>query len=142
MLGHIYYGIGLIVLIFSISNIFNYSKIYNVRNWIRSFKKVSGNDPLNSDFRDSKDIKLISTYTFAITFEFIWLFFGLLTNSWYIYLMLILVIYLSGVIVSKVNVDFVQKNFGLVSYAFKSFIILMLIINHFHLHINWLELIN
>ncbi len=141
MLGNIYYLIGLVVLILSISNIYGFYKIHDIKSWIRSFKKISGTDPRPNEFRDPKDFKLLSSYSLSITIEFIWLVLGILTNSWYIYLGLIMSSYIYNGILSRITIDTIQKNLGLLFFIFKSLIILILIINHFHLHINWVDLI-
>lgn len=141
MLGNIYYLIGLVVLILSISNIYGFYKINDIKSWIRSFKKISGTDPGPNEFRNPKDFKLLSSYSLSITIEFIWLVLGILTNSWYIYLGLIVSSYIYNGILSRITIDTIQKNLGLLFFIFKSLIILILIINHFHLHINWVDLI-
>jgi len=136
--GNIYYLVGLIIFVLSLFNIFSFYKIQEIKKWILSFKKISGKDPGDSDFKNKNDIKLVLSYSSIITLEFIWMVLGILTNSWYIFIGVILFSYLFNTFVNIIKIDIIQKYLGILIYLLRSAVILALIVNHFHLHINWI----
>ena len=141
ILGHIFYFIGLFDLIMSFSNMFNFLKFITIKNWFDSFKKITGKDAKKSDFRSPEDYNIFSIYVTFIFAEFFWLLFGLATSSWYIFLPLLTLDMCYKFFVSSTsNLLSLKKVIGQTFSCIKFSIILILILNHFHLHINWIEL--
>ncbi len=140
MMGHAYYLIGLAILFLAISNIIYFNGFYNTLMWIKSFKKISGIDPIQKDFRSKHDYDVFSTFNTFAKAEFIWFFFGLITKSWIVFLVLILLSFLFNIIVNS-KFTFIGKVLGFLFELAKSLIIFALIINHFHIHFNWIDLL-
>ncbi len=140
MIGHLYYLIGLGVLLMSLSNIIYYQRFFNILLWTKSFKKISGVDPISKDFRTIEDYSIFVTFNSFIKSEFVWFFLGVVTNSWIIFLILIGLSFLSNVMVNSKLIIF-GKLVGFIFEIIKSICIFALIINHFHLHLDWLSLI-
>lgn len=145
MLGHIFYFIGLFLFFFSLSKSFSYSKFIDTKDWIQKFKKVTGKDPLKSDFRKQNEHKLFVSYGCLSIFEMIWFITGLLSRNWIIFGSIIL----TGIIVRQINdlipSTTIQKIIGTTFTLIRTGFILYLVLNHFHFHqdlvttiINWL----
>lgn len=141
LIGNLYYIIGLIPFILSLSNIFNYFKFFTIKNWAIKFKKVTGKDPISKDYRSDGDRHLFMTYGISSIIISIWLLLGIITSSWYIYIILIV----SNIIIlrigNKIKNDTINMFAGFLLTIVKCIIIYLLIMNHFHFHYNWLELI-
>lgn len=133
MLGHIFYFIGLFLFFFSFSKSLSYTKFIDTKNWINKFKKVTGKDPLKTDFRTEKEHKNFVSFGCLSIFEMIWFIIGLLSNNWIIFGFIILI----GMILHQVN-KFLpttfQKIIGTSFSLFRTGLILILVLNHFHFH--------
>jgi hypothetical protein len=141
ILGHIFYFIGLFILIMSFSDMFNFLKYISIKNWSDSFKKVTGKDPKKSEFRSIEDYNIFSIYVTFTFVEFIWILIGLTSSSWYIFLSLLITELFYRFYISVTSLTlFVNKIIGQIFYCLKFIIILLLILNHFHFHINWINL--
>lgn len=140
MIGDAYYIIGLTVLIMSFSNLINYYEFFENRLWIQSFRKISGSYPLSKDFRSKEKYTIYSIFNTFTTLEFCWLVLGLITKSWLIFLILISFHF---IIRKLFNTNFIlmSKYLGLLFHIIKPISIFFLIINHFHLHINLINLL-
>ena len=107
--------------------------------------ELSLKDPIEEDFKDSSDITLIQKYLIFVSIEMIWLLFGLMTNSWKLYLITLLSSFLIGQIIKRLgNLTIITFLTRFIS-IFRFCITLFLIINHFHLHIDlieWIKLIH
>ncbi len=133
MIGHLYYAIGLTILIVSVNFILNFFKLNKISTWSRKFVKVTGNTPSIQDYRSTEDYEVSKFLSIYNIIEPLWMVFGLMSASWYVFLFLIFLRYLMKIIKNKY--------IGLVFAIVKSLLILFLIINHFHLHIDLLEII-
>ena len=141
ILGHIFYFIGLFILIMSFSNMFNFLKYISIKNWSDTFKKVTGKDPKKSEFRCIEDYNIFSIYVTFTFVEFIWILIGLTSSSWYVFLSILITELFYRFYISVTSLTFfVNKIIGQIFYCLKFIIILLLILNHFHFHINWIEL--
>ena len=90
LLGNLYYIIGLIPFMLSLSNVFNYFRFFAIKNWIVKFKKVTGKEPLGKDYRSDGDHNFFLAYGISSLIISLWLLLGIITNSWYIYILLII----------------------------------------------------
>ena len=144
MLSQIFYFFGLIIFILSVSRIFQYFKLIEIKEWLLAFKKVTQKEPVKTDFRTTKDYNLFVSYGCLSIFETLWIILGFMSSNWLIFLAL----FLSGFILKQI-LDFtsftIQKIVGIIFTSIKSLVVLILVINHFHLHqdliswiINWL----
>jgi hypothetical protein len=139
MLGQVYYFFTLILIIFNILFIANFFKYYKIVEWFHTFKKVTGKEPKKEDF-DGQDFELNSFLSSVLVFNFIWIFLGILSKSWIIYLLLlgsIFTNFLVGVIISLVfgNFSIVSKILNLVFMILLTASLVLLTINHHHLHL-------
>lgn len=139
MLGQVYYFFTLILIIFNILFIANFFKYYKIVEWFHTFKKVTGKEPKKEDF-DGQDFELNSFLSSVLVFNFIWIFLGILSKSWIIYLLLlgsIFTNFLVGVIISLVfgNFSIVSKILNLVFMILLTASLALLTINHHHLHL-------
>ena len=144
MLGHIFYFFGLLVFILSLNRIFQYFKLIEIKEWLVAFKKVTQKEPVNTDFRSTKDYNLFVSFGCLSMFETLWIILGFMSSNWLIFL----VLFLSGFILKQILyfTSFnIQKVVGLIFTTTKSLVILILVINHFHFHhdlviliFNWL----
>lgn len=134
MIGHIYYGIGLIVVLSVISMLLKFKNLYRIKEWEEKYKKVVGKTPLKTDYRDKKDWNLSRTSNVLYFFEIIWIFGGLITSSWYIFLSLIITTYIIAFIIKPFKFTILFKVFVLLFSFIRLFTYLYLIINHYHLH--------
>lgn len=140
MLSQIFYFFGLIIFILSVSRIFQYFKLIEIKEWLLAFKKVTQKEPVKTDFRSTKDYNLFVSFGCLSIFETIWIILGFMSSNWLIFLAL----FLSGFILKQI-LDFtsftIQKIVGIIFTTTKSLVILILVINHFHLHQDLVTLI-
>lgn len=141
MLGHIFYIFGLLVFILNLSILLNYTKIFNTKIWIEKFKKVTGNPPSAQDFRSKDEQNLYVSANAISVVDFLWLLLGLVTNSWSIFMSLLVFQFLFRGFLNMVKFEPVQKYFGILFQVFKILVILALVLNHFHFHLNWTDLL-
>lgn len=140
MLGHIFYFFGLFIALMSLSNLLNYFKYLKVRNWSETFKKVTSGPPIITDFRNKEEYNIFVTYPIFSIFQMIWFLFGLISNSWYVFFSIIVLNILLSHFNKSVNVSFIEKITGFTFSLIKLVVVLLLTINHFHLHYDWIEL--
>lgn len=140
MIGSIFYFLGLFVLLMSFSNAFNYLKYVSIKDWIDSFKKVTRKEPVRSDYRSPEDYNIFSIYaTFAFV-EFIWIIVGITSRSWYVFLSIILIEMIFKFLILRLKSILIKQILGQIYTILKFITILLLILNHFHFHYNWIEL--
>jgi len=140
MLSQIFYFFGLIIFILSVSRIFQYFKLIEIKEWLLAFKKVTQKEPVKTDFRNTKDYNLFVSFGCLSAIETLWIILGFMSSNWLIFLAL----FLSGFILKQI-LDFtsftIQKIVGIIFTTTKSLVILILVINHFHLHQDLVTLI-
>jgi hypothetical protein len=139
MLGHFYYFITLILIFFNLLFLLNFSKFYKTAEWIDGFKKVTGKIPEPKDFKDN-DHQLLSFLGSVVILNFFWIFLGILSKSWVIYLLILG----SGIINILINsfLGVTIGKFSIFTKIFNLFYLILIIlslsvltINHFHLHL-------
>ncbi len=141
-MGHFFYTIGLFLFILDLINLFSFHKIWKINEWKAAYKKVNKKDPVKKDYQSIDDYNISSFSIVYTILLFFWLVFGLITMSWKIYIVLFILGFALGL--SKKLLNLITKNEYskinmLISYPYliiKSAVILFLVINHFHLHIN------
>lgn len=139
MLGDVYYFFTLILIIFNLLFIANFFKYYKIVEWFHTFRKVTGRTPKKEDF-EKEDFALNSFLSSVIIFNLIWIFFGVLSKSWIIYLSLLLstsVVLVTQSIISKFfgNFSLISKVINLIFWIFITSVLTLLTINHYHLHL-------
>jgi len=141
MLGNIYYFFGLLFFLLDLGLLMKFHRIQKIKSWIESFQKVTQKKPKKEDM-NSEDYKIVNAYESIILFNFLWIFFGLVTKNWKLFLTVLIFNFFINLILNSV------KSYRIVFYLFESLkfcVILSTIgfsvINHFHLHIDIFDLI-
>ncbi len=140
MIGHLFYTFGLFLFFLTLTKTLSYFKLMDVREWVIKFKEKVKRIPVKSDYRSLQDYNMLLTFGLVIVLETIWFIVGLLTSNWKIFGMVIIVNALSKILIVKLPFP-VQKVLGLVLSFTRCVLILILVINHFHLHYDLLNLI-
>ena len=140
MLANFYYFIGLFILICTFSNLINFFKFSKIRHWISTYQKVTNKDVSRKDFRTIEEYNIFTIYSIFTICEFIWFLIGLVSNSWYVFLSLIFLSFTTRILSNLLKHNFVYNTLGFSIQFIKFLAILILILNHFHFHIDWIEL--
>ena len=141
MLGDIYYFLGLLLFLVDLGLLMKYSKIQKTKNWVDAFFKVTKRKPNKEDMK-SEDFQELNSFNSVLTLDFLWMFFGLITNSWKFFLLLLIVNFLFNILIlqskSMKKVIFIL---GFLKMCLITFSIGLLVINHFHLHKDLYEMV-
>lgn len=146
-LGHIFYAIGLFIFLLDLLNLFNYHKTYKVAEWAEAFKKVNKRSPKKSDYRTTEDYNTGMFTGFIALSELTWCIIGLISGSWKVFAILFLFGFITQLIQSLIGKILSKKCNPLnklISYGYltiKSAVLMILVINHFHLHLDLFKLI-
>lgn len=142
MLGHIFYFLGLIVFLLNVYTISKYKRVFELREWIIKFKKITGRNPVATDYRKPDDKEVLVAWSTCVVMTSFWIFFGLLAKSWYVFLFLMCINTIINLLCRALG-EF--SRFGYFLNLIKSLLIFVttgfLIINHFHLHLDIWSLI-
>jgi hypothetical protein len=118
-----------------------FNKIQRIKNWIESFFKVTQKKPKKEDM-NSEEYKLVNAYETLMMTNLLWMFFGLITKSWKLYAIVLVANFLMNLLLIN------TKKFRVLNYIFEMirFLLVVLclgfaVINHFHLHIDIVDLI-
>ena len=141
MMGDIFYIFGLLVLILNFSILINYNKIFNTRIWISKFTEISGGVPKISDFRSKDEYDVYTSSNIISIIDFFWFLIGLISNSWIIFIGFLVFQFIFKSFANLIKFEIIRKNMEILLQFSKILIILSLILNHFHFHINWLDII-
>jgi hypothetical protein len=136
MIGNIYYLIGVLVVLSTISTILKFGKLYSLKEWKEKYEKIVGRKPSKRDFRSKKEYSLSESTNILALFEIIWIIGGFFTSSWYIFGIILLSSYILNIILNPIKFTIIHK---LTSFAFllsRLCLYLYLIVNHFYLHQN------
>jgi len=140
MLSDIFYFFGLLLFFITFSRIFTYSKIIDIKEWYQKFKKVTQKDPKKEDFRSETEYSLFLSIGCFSVFQSLWLIVGLLTGSWKIFGILLILSLLMRIFFEILSYT-LQKIVGSLFTTLISFSILLLVINHFHLHLDLFKVV-
>jgi hypothetical protein len=134
-MGHLFYFFGLIVVLLNIFIISRFKRIFELKEWMVKFKNVTGRNPVATDYRKNDDKDILTTWSVSVITTSLWIFFGLLTKSWYVYLAILIFSTLLNVVGKSLG-EFSKITFliFLIKSLLTLFIIGFLTINHFHLH--------
>jgi|SaaInlV_100m_DNA_2_1039680.scaffolds.fasta_scaffold07931_4 hypothetical protein len=135
-MGYIFYGFGILILLSCVVALIQFKKISFVKEWFIKFKELSGESPKSNDFRSKKDLNLHTNRNLLSGIELLWVLFGLLTNNWIIFLFLLITSIMLKVIFGKIQYTIIGKIISMIFLIFRIVIYLLLIINHYHLHMD------
>lgn len=142
-MGLIFYFFGLILVLLNLFIISKFKRIFELKEWMVKFKQVTGRNPVATDYRKGDDKDILNTWSVTIILTSLWIFFGLITKSWYVYLSILIFNTLINLLVKSTG-EF--GRIGFILSLLKNLIITatmgFLIMNHFHLHLDiWKEVI-
>lgn len=141
MLGDVYYSIGILVLLSVLSTILKFGKIYSIKEWREKYEKVIGKIPVKRDYRNKKEYSISQSNKILSIFELVWISFGFFSNSWYLFLLLIICSYITNLVTKPFKWTLFYK---LIIFSFifsKMILYLYLITNHFLLHLDTYSII-
>ncbi len=140
-MGHVFYFLGLFVFLANMNYLINFFDFIKIKEWIDSFKKITNRDPTEKDYNKSKFEKF-KKFGGVEKGNLIWLFFGLITASWKIFIILISIgILLDGLIRIIGEFKMSSKFITIAKMMIFSTSTLILILNHFHLHMDLFSLL-
>ncbi len=132
---NIFYLFGVILILLNFKLLINSFNLLNVKEWLFKYKKITKENPSEKDFRKTKDYNLYVMYSIFITFETIWLIFGLLTNYLYFLLPILLFNFLLKNIKELLSVNRFYKFIFLIFLSTKLIIYLYIILDALKLNI-------
>ena len=141
MVGNIYYLIGVLVVLSTISTILKFRKIYSLKEWKEKYEKIVGRTPKKRDFRNKNEYSLLESSEILVIFELIWIIGGLFTLSWYIFGIVLLLFYILNVILYPIKFTILHKLASITLLLTRLCLYLYLIVNHFYLHQNTYSII-
>lgn len=139
--GHIYYFLGLLLFLANLGIILKLNKILKTQNWVQSFLKVTNKKPNKKDMPEGEYQDFVSFNSVMIA-NFLWIFFGLISQSWKMFLLTLSIIFVINLLLGifgKFKLITNILNFTKVSVI--TIAIALLVINHFHIHIDMYETI-
>lgn len=139
-IGHIYYLFGILVIIKHLFQLFAFRSLDRVKDWSLRYKEVIGRNPKKKEFRSTEEYDLNETNQALMVFELLWVMSGLFSTNWHIFASIFIGSIIFGVFVKPFFFTFFGK---LLSFSFiivKLLLYLMLIVNHFHYHLDLWEL--
>ena len=130
-----FYSIGLLIIIFNLSSLIQYRKIFDITEWLTKYKLITGKDAVFEDFKNKNDYDLLLFWSFTVVSTVVWMLFGLLSNQWMIFLF----VFLINIALNRVK-NSLNKRIKLILTFTKSFlglsIISFLVINYFLLKLD------
>lgn len=141
ILGHIFYAIGLILVLILITLISRFDEFYNAREWVIKYQVVTGKKPERVNFRSESEYLNVLLISLFDLLDFIWTLVGLLSSSWFVFAFLFIWSIGTNLIKSKINLNPLSKFMSFQLVLVKFITISYLIINHFHLHLDTWKLI-
>jgi len=136
MLATIYYAIGILVLLSTLSSTVRFGKIYSIKEWKEKYEKVIGKKPNRREFRTKKEYSIIEAYHILSLFELFWVFIGLFTHNWYIFGFLLSLSFILNWILKPIKWTIFYKISLFLFLLVKISLYLYLVVNHFYLHID------
>jgi hypothetical protein len=135
-MGHLFYFFGLIVFLTNINFLLEVFEYLRIKEWFNSFEKVTKKKPTVKDFKKG-DLENYKKFNSVLAINSFWLFFGILSSSWKIFILLLIFNFLNGVLI-KIIGEFrlISKILFLMKAIIITLSILILTINHFHLHLD------
>jgi hypothetical protein len=126
----------LIVFLINIHFISNFFEYYKAKRWFLSFKKITGKSPTNKDIKHD-DLDKIKKFEGVLPLTYFWWILGILTPTWKVFLTLLTFNLILNFICQKIGEFTLSvKIIKLFNLILNTFILLILVLNHFHLHLD------
>ena len=140
MLGHLFYATGLFLFCFSLLRTISYSHFIDIKEWVVKFGEKIKKSPAKLDFRNEKEYNFFVSFGCLSLIDVLWFFVGLLTPNWKIFGLFLIFTFLIRFVLEKLPFP-IQKIIGTTISLFKTALILVLVLNHFHWHLDIYNLI-
>ncbi len=131
MFAHIFYLIGVLFVIRTISSIKSFQSLHSIKEWRAIYLEKIGRVPKDSEYRDKKELDLYQTNLALNMVEIIWLLIGLFTTNIYIFLSIIFMF----IFISRIQKSFAftvfEKSLSMIFIISRFSLYLLLIVNHF-----------
>ena len=137
-MSNLFYFIGFFIFLFTGVKFYYLSKIVDISDWIKKFKKVTSKSPIPSDFRNKKEWAVASLFGIVAIFESLWTYVGLLTDN-YLFFILMLILGLITNLISKYSNILIQKIVIYILHTVRFLLIGLMVFNHFHFKLNLSE---
>ena len=140
-MGNFFYFIGSILFLMNIGVLTQYLAFSKSSEWIFKFQKVTKRKPNNGELSE-KGLGNFDHVYLILTLTFFWIFFGIMTKSWIIFIILLffnIIINLTIKHIGRFNT--LSKILEFFKILISTLIIGLLVINHFHLHIDLYKVI-
>lgn len=128
MLKTIYYVIGIFMFLYNLKYLTKISEFSKVSEWMEAFKRVHSRRPTTDEILSKDTNSLYSYYHIYSAIEIFWLGFGILTSDWLLYLIVFILSYFTRGLWNKYLLGSI--------YTIKTLLILFLIVNGIHFHID------
>jgi hypothetical protein len=140
-MGHAFYFFGLIVFLTNLNFLYKFFDYMKIREWFISFQKITKKFPTDKDFKKG-DYEKYKKFNGVEALNFLWIFFGVLTQSWKIFLLLISFNITISLIINIIGqFRLISKITLFIKFIVISLSIIILTINHFHLHLDLFSLL-
>ena len=142
MIGDFFYFFGLIVFILDLNLLFEFFEYIKLKEWVESFKKVTKKEPIEKDFKKG-NYDRFRKYTGIIGINLIWLFLGIISDSWKIFMVVLLFTRIVDFICHLIGeYKLFSKLINLLKLSILTISVLILCLNHFHLHLDLFKLLS
>lgn len=138
MLLDTFYFIGILVTLTLFLNILTFKRHIRISEWLFSFKKVTGNNPNISDYREGDYIFLLKRNIYSI-FESVWVLIGLLSDNWLMFVFIIIYTKLFEIALKEIRFTIIGKVMFFKLMLIKFIIYSFIVLNNFYFHINLYE---
>ena len=135
MLSDLFYFIGFFLFLGGMGRLFNNNKLVEITDWLRKFKKVTKKTPTPKEFRSESEWVLTVTFGTLSLFDSIWILIGFLSSNWLIFLSLSLLTIVQVNSIRVLNIA-LSKIANFIFVFVKVLTFGLLVLNHFHLHLN------
>lgn len=140
-MGHLFYIYVLLTTVLLFPIITKFFRLKTIQEWYTKFEKVTGKKPLKSDFRSEEEYNLYISISIVSLLELFIIIGGLLSSSWYIYLVLFLLSIILTICLRPIQFTMVSKTILFINQLFRISCYVFMIINHFHIHLDIYNLI-
>lgn len=140
-MGNFFYFIGYILFLMNIGVLTQYLAFSKSSEWIFKFQKVTKRKPNNGELSE-KGLGNFDHVYLILTLTFFWIFLGIMTKSWIIFIILLffnIIINLTIKHIGRFNT--LSKILEFFKILISTLIIGLLVINHFHLHLDLYKVI-
>jgi hypothetical protein len=135
----VFYFIGLLLILIDILILSKYFKYVKIDEWVTKYAKVTGKIVNRQDFKEG-DFELFIFYKISLLFNFLWLFCGIITRDWIVFISTLSILLLIDIIINKIGKFTIYSKMVKFTRSFLLLcLMLFLVLNHFHLHISLLK---